>query len=533
MALLRRRFLAGAGVLAAPLNLRAASTRPEQSMLLRKRLADNAMDVPGTKQETNGDRERYTSHLALFSKGFPHSQNGEVDPVAFKTLLRAVDSGSADDFAAIARGSGRTMVNPRAGLAYALEGGDPQSFRMPPPPAFASAETAAEMTEIYWMALLRDVPFDQYETHPLVAQACGDLNRLEDYRTPGANGGINPSNLFRADFSGVLDGPYTSQFLLRPIPHGSGYLDQRQRTSLPGNAFLNTYGEWLQLQGGVPPWRVYNFDSVPRYIRNGRDLAEWVHFDYLHQAFLNAALALVDMGPDKVLNMNQYWSESNPYKHSKTEYGFVTFGMPEAVDWVCRVTTSTLKAAWYQKWMCHLRLRPEAFGGRVYLNRSGNGRYPIHPQLLNSGALEETEKSFGTALLPQAYPEGCPLHPAYPGGHGTVAGACTTILKALFDESQPLPDIVVPGEDGTTLVPRPDLGLTVGGELNKLAVNVALGRSFAGIHYRSDGIEGILLGEQVAIRLLQDLVETLPEDFAGYSFTGFRGKPITIQKGAS
>ena len=33
---------------------------------------------------------------------------------------------------------------------------------------------------------------------------------------------------------------------------------------------------------------------------------------------------------------------------------------------------------------------------------------------------------------------------------------------------------------------------------------MALGRNRAGIHYRSDGIEGLRLGERAAIRFLQD-----------------------------
>jgi hypothetical protein len=40
---------------------------------------------------------------------------------------------------------------------------------------------------------------------------------------------------------------------------------------------------------------------------------------------------------------------------------------------------------------------------------------------------------------------------------------------------------------------------TVGGELNKLAANVALGRDTAGVHWRSDGVEGLNLGEGVAV----------------------------------
>ena len=67
-------------------------------------------------------------------------------------------------------------------------------------------------------------------------------------------------------------------------------------------------------------------------------------------------------------------------------------------------------------------------------------------------------------------------------------------------------------------------------ELNKLAYNVAVGRSFAGIHYRSDSVQGLLLGERVAVRLLRDLIETLPEDFPGYVLTGFGGERIEIAK---
>ena len=36
----------------------------------------------------------------------------------------------------------------------------------PVSPAFASAWRAGEMVEVYWAALLRDVPFTEYGTHP-------------------------------------------------------------------------------------------------------------------------------------------------------------------------------------------------------------------------------------------------------------------------------------------------------------------------------------------------------------------------------
>ena len=49
--------------------------------------------------------------------------------------------------------------------------------------------------------------------------------------------------------------------------------------------------------------------------------------------------------------------------------------------------------------------------------------------------------------------------------------------------------------DGLSLMPCDGLALSVGGEINKLAFNVAMGRNFAGIHYRSDMMAGFRLGE--------------------------------------
>jgi hypothetical protein len=132
--------------------------------------------------------------------------------------------------------------------------------------------------------------------------------------------------------------------------------------------------------------------------------------------------------------------------------------------------------------------------------------------VLDSKALQEVHKRYGSYLLPQAYPEGCPLHPAFPSGHASVAGACATVLKALFDENLAVPDCVTPTADGQSLVPYKGPALTVRDELEKLAYNVAIGRCFAGIHWRSDAVRGVELGEEVAVSVLEDLVNTLAED---------------------
>lgn len=152
-------------------------------------------------------------------------------------------------------------------------------------------------------------------------------------------------------------------------------------------------------------------------------------------------------------------------------------------------------------------------------------------------------------LLPQAFEEGAPIHPAYGAGHATVAGACVTILKAWFDESdvfdpdvfpiaQPIlrekrrPKVVDPADlTCTTLAnyvaPLGEQSLSIGGELNKLAANIALGRNAAGVHWRSDYTESIKLGEAIAIGILQEQRLTYNEDFY-LSLTKFDGTAITI-----
>jgi hypothetical protein len=291
---------------------------------------------------------------------------------------------------------------------------------------------------------------------------------------------------------------------------------------------MTTMSEWSQIQSGMPPWREASYDPKTRYIRNGRDLAEYVHYDFPYQACLGAALVLINSGPRSVLNCNQFRSGSNPYRYSTVEEGFVTFGQAEVTDWLGRVSTVALKAAYCQKWMVHRRLRPEALGGLIHQTRAGIRKYPVHSSILESEAVEAVSQRYNSSLLPQAYPEGCPLHPSYPAGHAAIAGACSVVLKACFDASMLLPGCVEPSPDGLSLVARSEYSPTVGDEINKLAFNIAMGRDWAGIHYRSDAIVGLQLGEDVGISVLQDLACTCTEDFKGFSFRRLSGSQIHI-----
>jgi hypothetical protein len=490
-------------------------TRPQAALDLRSQTALAQSKRAVTSMTANGDENSLPNRIACFAKGLPQNRFGEVQPAAYDALLAAMNSGKLADFEHIPRSGGRKLNNPQAAFTFHLEGGDPHTFHIPLAPSIASHTAQPETSELYWQALCRDVPFLSYEASPILAQAAKHLRAA-------------PATIFRGPTKGDLAGPYISQFLLWPIPFGSGHIDQRYRSPLPQTEFMTTVSEWSQIQAGLPPWRTASYDPVPRYIRNGRDLAEYVHYDFPYQAYLGAALILMNSGPNSILNCNQFRSRSNPYRYSTVEEGFVTFGQAEVTDWLGRVTTAALKATYCQKWMVHRRLRPEALGGLIHQTRAGIRRYPVHSSLLDSEPVDAVFSQTGSYLLPQAYPEGCPLHPSYPAGHATIAGACSVVLKACFDGSMLLPGCVEPSADGLSLVARPDYSPTVGEEIDKLAFNTAMGRDWAGIHYRSDCEAGLRLGEDVGISILQDLARTYTEDFKGFSFKRFSGSQVHV-----
>ncbi len=552
------------------------SSRVERAFQIRMQAALNHKAAPLPDHIDNGDELRYSNRIGNFSKGLPHNQYGEVDQNAYNSFLTAVRTRNPDDFERIPMGGQVRFKNPQGGLTFEFVGADPGHMYMPPPPAFSSAEIAGEMAENYWMAICRDVFFLDYDSHPLTNAAAADLSKFTDFRGPRlrnnlsrsglgnqaagnnsldlqrqipgshANGStfgisdgeaqsqlgkapirnvfsgpVQTSTLFRGLTPGDLTGPYISQFLWKDIRYGVQTISQRMRTPIPGDDYLTNYNDWLTTQSTRGDLNIPNqYDLTPRYIRNARDIGEWVHIDVLFQAYFNAALLL--------LGMNAPFDENNPYNDSRTQYPFGTFGPPHIQSLVCAVATNALRGVWYQKWFVHRRLRPEEFAGRVHNHLTTSVKYPINNEIFGSSALEELQRRSGTFLLPMAFAEGCPTHPAYGAGHATVAGACVTVLKAWFDESWVIPDPVVPTPDGLSLVPWRGVDLTVGGELNKLASNVAIGRDMAGVHWRSDATESLKLGEAIAISILQDQKGCYNENFPGFTLTKFDGSRITI-----
>ncbi|MFO1342566.1 MAG: vanadium-dependent haloperoxidase [Burkholderiales bacterium] len=296
-----------------------------------------------------------------------------------------------------------------------------------------------------------------------------------------------------------------------------------------GADFMTRWDEYLKVANGEWPPGIMNHYADLYYLRSGRDVSEYVHWDFCNQAAINAAAILL-ANPHRP---REAWPTSNPYKTSRTMNGFVQFGSGYAQNAMGVVCDLAFKACWQEKWLRHRALRPEEYGALV--DRAVRGENTgVHPLIVNSEAVKRVRSKYGSALLPQAYPEGCPPHPAYPSGHATVAGACVTVLKALFDEKRKLRFPLQPTRDGKDWqsldanLPAP----TVGAELNKLATAVAMGRNFAGIHWRSDAWQGLLLGESVATAWLRaekaKSVEAQQGWLKSFEFTSFAGERVVV-----
>jgi hypothetical protein len=542
---------------------------------------------------TNGDTDKtwqvaphtFAVGVGSFTKSLKHNQYGEVDTAQFLEFVAAT-RGDGHGFATVPFGperqpgkGGAAFTNPQAGLAADRLTHHPASYSMPPAPSVNSLSTAAEMVELYWMAIMRDIPFNELDWHKDAAEAAEELNKVFDdalahddevgrlrpgVDLPGHGSTFIPftsATLFRLGLPGDHIGPLLSQFFVRPAAFGTQTIDQKQRPYAADCDFLTDFDDWLCAQNSGKDQHdqaypdanehgksFYDKDGA-RYISTMRDLARFVNKDALHQAYFNAALIL--------LSGKAKWTDGNPYSDigrlKGREAGFGVLGGPHILALVSEVATRALKIVWNQKWQVHLRLRPEAYGGLAHVQSVGvNGvtrDYGLPDLLFESTAAERIKTKHGALLLPMAFTPGSPTHPAYGAGHATVAGACVTVLKAYFKTFSmtsnktvvPTPfcsllERLEPGDEAIRPHGKPDEikgyvtgqtancdweriplaksvfdDLTIEGELNKLAENVAMGRSMGGVHWRTDNARSLMLGEAIAAEILADITTDVNE----------------------
>jgi hypothetical protein len=490
--------------------------RMAQSTERSKEIEENQVVNPDVVQD---------NYSALYSKGMTHNSSTLItDESKIKELQIAISTGEQDDFDDLDKAGARKQVSPQAALSFENMGGDPDGFTMPAPPALASRQAAAEMVEVYEKNILRDMTFSELNeggANVDADRAVANLNLFgSDFKGPKIGGVVTRKVLFRGLGPKEDVGPYVSQLLLHPVVFGAHTITQKyvQRTGQYGITEAN----FLAIQNGNIPVAQTLGDT--RYCSTPRDLGSIAHVDFVYQQFLYASLILMGR------------ARQSGFPTLAKEDRFVTNGGP--VDLGCAVTEiarHALKAAWAQKWIKHLRLRPEAMAARAVKEIEGvlpSGT--VHADLLSSSTIDAV-KAYNVskggenkAWLPFQVAEGSPLHPSYPAGHAAIGGACATIIKLyIADAAWSTTGLGVKESlDGVNLTDYTGADasqMTIHGELNKIASNIAIARNMLGVHYRSDGDEGVKLGEKVAIQWFKDLREQQNEVIGPISIVKFDG----------
>lgn len=642
-----------------------------------KELRDKATEISRTRphaaSRNNGEELDYAGAKfpSNFTKGLHHDEFGILsfgdDYRTFVEAINSSDSGLFEnhvkDATDRATESGtpayqctlngnvpqwRGWESPRAGHVYELQGPDADSVGMAPAPRIGSSEKAAEIAEVYALAILRDVPFTAICTGDSAKQLCDGsgnaklngqqavdaLNAMPFFNGSGVTSSSPPyvdasglnsfernrryartqdsgnpfaaalttETVFRGSTKGALNGPYLSQFMLVGntalagpgggaasypgkaaeydrvdgfVRYGSLSIDQRTTVHKSCLDHMTDWPSWLDVQNGANFKGADLFEDKRRFITTPRDLATYVHFDALYEAYLNAVLIMDAMGvPASKGFPEPGFREGGLASPRRT--AFATFGGPHILSLVTEVATRCLKAVRREKFNYHRRARPELMGGRMALVECGeaaklgdaraafeamHAEIPdaiksaiiAHNKDQNKAAMANMRKVDCTGgstpfsnfkdcnlLLPMAFPEGSPMHPAYGAGHATVAGGCVTMIKAFFEMfdsndggvERPLFDpgvAYVPNANGNRLVQDSKFGgtLTIQGELDKLAANIAIGRNMAGVHYYSDYYDSLRMGERVAVGILLEQAPTYGDPIET-TFTSFDGDFIAI-----
>ena len=558
--------------------------RQEKAKEIRESASQQAYDRIHPTHQSNGDEQRYaTANFAMsFTKGLEHNHNNGLIQHAndFKAFRSAIDNGFVDTFTLSVPSASqkkRQWEAPTAGIVYDLQGPDSQAVTMLPAPALGSKELAYEMAEVYELALLRDELLSEFNNASGNANLADSIVRLNNinYDITGSDGrprknvggNITAQMAFRGSSPGVEKGPYLSQFMLLGnksvagdgnvtdgiIQYGALKIDQRVPVASAGTDFMTQWNDWLAVQNGADP-QTGNQSQIfgppasvtRRFISTPRDLATYVHYDALYEAYLNACLILLamkaptDPGFDKLSGSGTlYLNSLNPDNrlltrffevHEREAGGFALWGGPHILTLVTEVATRALKAVRYQKFNTHCRLRPEALAARIEKASQiksdfpsvGNAFSQLESDINPTVTAIQAYYASGTKLLPMAFQEGSPMHPSYGAGHATVAGACVTILKAYFDTSAVLvrrgsdilftsqvkstdaPVAFVPNSSDVLIDVTNGSYLTLEGELNKLAANISIGRNMAGVHYFSDYYDSLRMGEEIAIGILEE-----------------------------
>lgn len=463
--------------------------------------------IPSSKVNNSLSRE---NPYALYSKGLPHNSIGFVDSGAYCKYAIALKNQKVDELNSVPKGGILKQLDPSA--AFNDDVLDiVRHIDLGSVPRIDSDKYAANLIELYNMAVCRDIIFSEYPISPEILSGINSLSQLTEYNGPS----LTNTTIFRGLSQGDVIGPYVSQFLYLDYQEsGTSVINQKKTLYGPQN-FMITMANAISCLNGTP-LETFGAATLPRYIITGRDLALAVRSAEPYKLFYNAVQILYTLGTPMNLDLPVN-SNIDPY---------INFGQVDVFCALAQVTRLTGLAAFCFKNKA-LFLRPEEGGIIVERNRLGTADNPdINDEILDNPVLNTVLTNNGNYLLAQAYPEGSELSPSWPCDRSAMAAAQSIIVKFFFKTNGSM-NLLTPDITGANLIPSGFVS-TIRNELDKLVSNCGYGRCWAGTNYRLDVQSGIKLGEKVAIAFLRKYVANYPQKVK-VSIKRYNGKTVVIE----
>ena len=154
-----------------------SGNNPHQNPNRKQACLDAAVNMAVSKfrQPTSSLGVTLSPSIGCYTKGLPCDEHGIATEESYQNLLTAVQSGNPEDFRKIKLGGQRKLVNPQSAFGFDPLGIDASVLKIPACPSWTSDQAMGELIENYWLALTADIPFSEYSSSPLIAEAVTDL----------------------------------------------------------------------------------------------------------------------------------------------------------------------------------------------------------------------------------------------------------------------------------------------------------------------------------------------------------------------
>ncbi|MFC4733611.1 bromoperoxidase [Salipiger abyssi] len=435
------------------------------------------------------------------------------------------------------------------------------SLQLPPPPEMGPAELAAEMAELYALSLVRDLPFSvmqdphcriwidgttHFTLHELLCElrsltwfdeqalpvpgpvetvfssrtVCGEADHRRGLRRNG-DGQLTLRSLFR----GVV-GHNGEALRLSAFHHTDrdGEVELEPSEPPAPDAPMSRWLDWIERFSGAALALPGRGDEITPGLATPRELVARVQQSHPCRIYYNAVLRLLARGV-------------------KFDPGLQAAGeaAPVSAQNILSLMAETADRAFDAAMRAHGRTnrlsRPGVFAARLTALLQQEDPMAGEPSVLRGCAeelsgkapnllhwVDRMNRAFGRdagrvpMLLVPPLKSSVPLHRADYAAQAVIAGALSTLLKALFDTRRHARLRMV-GSDGS--------GVDIGTEADRLAADIALARSVAGGYFQAENYLDLRLGEALACHVLRERLEMLGQS-AALGFTDFNGAPVSI-----